>query len=47
MFVSDAGQICSSCSAIELQEVCQHHIECNDNEVFILRFCDVLRDRGF
>lgn len=29
----DAGQSCSSCSGIELAECCDHHIDCNDNEM--------------
>ena len=29
---TDAGQKCSSCSGIELPEVCRHSIECNNDE---------------
>ena len=29
---TDAGQRCSSCSGIELAEVCHHFIECNNDE---------------
>ena len=28
----EAGQLCASCSGVELPEDCQHHIECRNNE---------------
>ena len=31
-YLTEAGQICSSCSGVELPEVCQHHIECRNDE---------------
>ena len=29
---SEAGQLCSSCSGMELPDVCEHHIECRHDE---------------
>ena len=36
LHLCNGGQECSSCSGVELGEVCKHSIECNKDEKFYM-----------